>query len=300
MKSKGVPSTIEAQWYLIRDLYFGFNYKEQDIPRALLLAAEIADQHAEAKWLVEHVPITKVDDTCPMSLCFSLPTTYAKCYIAAKVFGYTFAQSRCYTGLNIYQLEQVEFEMIHMAALKGERDAFYALGICYCCGVKCEQNAKLGVSWWLKGAQLGHVDCMVQYAKRFTLLSPVRWKWACKAAVLGNSNEFFAYFQCIVSDDLYPDIVYCIGQSLKNNYDPLNKTIFNREKNWVANRVPDVEKAISFYDMQIEKTKEAMLAFTLCCLRFRGVYKDVRVLICKYIWRTRKEGNYLELLKLKD
>lgn len=43
-----------------------------------------------------------------------------------------------------------------------------------------------------------------------------------------------------------------------------------------------------------------MIAFALCSFRFKGFYKDVRVLICKYIWRTRKEGNYLELLKLKD
>ena len=91
MKPKKVPPSLEEKWYLIRDLYFGFNYKKQDIPRALELAAEIAKEHSEAKWLVEHAPITVVDENCHLSLCFSFPVTREKWRRAAIEFGYPFA-----------------------------------------------------------------------------------------------------------------------------------------------------------------------------------------------------------------
>lgn len=208
MKSKGVQS-IEAKWYLIRDLYFGFNYKKQDISRALQLAAEIADKHAEAKWLVEHAPVTVVDENCPLSLCFSFPITYEKWRRAASVFGYPLAV-KCFSSINIYTVDSHEFKLIESVALKGERDAFKALGICCITGmVCCEQNTEKAKEWWLRGAKLGHVDCMEKYASEFSSWSDIRCKWTCKIAMSGLSFRFLHYFSSVMQE-LRPTLWFCI------------------------------------------------------------------------------------------
>ena len=81
-------------------------------------------------------------------------------------------------------LTSEKVKLIELAALKGEREVFKDMGYV------CEKNKEKAKEWWLRGAKLGHVDCMLLYAQQNPLRSIVRWKWFCKAAALGNSNGF--------------------------------------------------------------------------------------------------------------
>lgn len=55
----------------------------------------------------------------------------------------------------------------------------------------------------------------------------------------------------------------------------------------------DIYIYIWFYNLQRSKTRVAVNTFSLCGIRL-SLYKDVRVLLGRYIWKTRKEGLYGE------
>lgn len=53
------------------------------------------------------------------------------------------------------------------------------------------------------------------------------------------------------------------------------------------------KKYVDFYHFQCRATREAVDTFSLICTRL-GIYRDLRILIVRYIWKTRKESQYQE------
>jgi hypothetical protein len=83
-------------------------------------------------------------------------------------------------------------------------------------------------------------------------------------------------------------VMFAIGQALQGHVNEQARTIFNNAEDFDS-RIGPAKQAISFCEAQIKATKDAMHAWTLVGIKLK-VVKDVRKLISKLVWDSRKEA----------
>jgi hypothetical protein len=83
--------------------------------------------------------------------------------------------------------------------------------------------------------------------------------------------------------------MFAIGQALQGRVNEEARTIFDVSN--FDSRIGPAKQAIAFYEAQIKATKDAMRAWTLVGIKLK-VVKDVRKLIVKLIWDSRKQALY--------
>ena len=58
--------------------------------------------------------------------------------------------------------EQAALEALKAGVERGERDALYNMGVCYMNGIQCETDFKKALSFFLRAAELGHIEAQLQ------------------------------------------------------------------------------------------------------------------------------------------
>jgi hypothetical protein len=84
-------------------------------------------------------------------------------------------------------------------------------------------------------------------------------------------------------------VMFAIGQALQGHVNEDARIIFSSDG--FDSRIGPAKQAITFYEAQIQVTKDAMRAWTQVGIKLK-VVKDVRNLIAKLIWDSRDEALY--------
>lgn len=140
----------------------------------------------------------------------------------------------------------------------------------------------------LKLIENSSVNEIYEYLEYLNLNYPIRWM-CLKKALKSDDKRIDVFLLCIerVTNE---KAMYILGSILKKNY--INNILFGRFEFHPLDTLNKCSDAyIDFYNLQRSQTRLAINTFSLCGIRL-GLYKDVRVLLGRYIWKTRKEGPY--------
>lgn len=109
-----------------------------------------------------------------------------------------------------------------------------------------------------------------------------RWRWICCLVFKGHFNLFLIHLKRIYSEQqhLNQTINYLIGKCIYHTYYDI----------CFAENIPR-DRLRNFYLQQVKAARAAVHAASACFLRM-GVYKDLRVLLCQWVWAGRDEANY--------
>jgi hypothetical protein len=142
----------------------------------------------------------------------------------------------------------------------------------------------------LKSARAGCVDAMIRLIDDRVFLPPSdieRWKWICKIVFKGDLNIFQYFLNMFYSEERQEHqhpvnltFYYLMGKCIYHTYYDICFT-----ENIPRDRLRD------FYLQQVKAARTAVNAASACFLRM-GVYKDLRVLLCQWVWAGRDEANY--------
>ncbi len=139
---------------------------------------------------------------------------------------------------------------------------------------------------YLKEAKNGSIDSMYRYIEYLNTNELERWTWLKKA--LKSDDRRAIIFLYHMEDVVQANSMYIVGSILKKHYN--NGKLFGYYTiSPFDGRIAHFRYLINFYNLQKSKTRFTINTFSLCGIRL-GLYKDVRILLARYIWKTRKEG----------
>jgi hypothetical protein len=287
---KGCNVKLEREWYEIRDLLLGYNTRHQNVDEALVKASQ--SKHYKAIWLcnIFKTHVIGVANALASSRKCLLEYASQNNDCEARVFagiitfpiivseimqaasdGSLFAMVFLFRYNGFYSLDMLENAMSKSTNV--EREIFHDIGLFADKSIECRMK------YYKAAAQLGCFNSMNNYALYLSLYSVERWKWRCKAATVFCLASFMdEVVQMLERNHVYdPKIVFYIGRFFK---------YYSKQS-----QRKSIQKAIDFFSIQCIAAKTAVDAFSLCCLRL-GLYKDLRVMIGKLVWKGKKETNY--------
>ncbi len=289
-------------WYEIRDMLLGQNCVQQDIKKALELAA--ACSHPDAVWLKnvfagredvttgEEASAAFLDNEDSRALVLSRVCSGSDLHLLRRSaeLGNAFAQA----WLSSWCAGRVKFELAEKSATQGERDGYFWLGRCYERSLGCEGDLVKAKECYFMAATLGHVDSVVCHGCLLDKKDVQRYVWLGRGAAKRSSSIFLSemaeimrLFESNVGVDL--KIVFAIGRALNGCVNVEKREIFGQRK--AVDLVNDSLIAVLFYSDQVKKCRLAVDAWTMVGRRLK-VVKDVRNIISKLIWEARDEANY--------
>ena len=304
----GVPLVELFKWLHVRDTFFGYNGRKQDITAALALARDC--KHPDAVWLksifdgkdvstkegVRKVFLSSQEDA--RALCFAWCLTDSREYdlsllVGASEMGNAFACASLSDEIIGENVEEA-FRLAQFAAAHHERDGFYLLGLFFRDELGCKKDLNLAKENFLIAVELGDVYAASDYGCLLGESDPAHWLWLGRAALRGVPDWFLGYFSKEVEEFFsgsgIATIVFFIGHALKGNINMENRQIF-REKYDFDSRIGPANQAVSFYNSQIKSARLAVDTWALVAKRLRLI-KDMRIYIAKMIWEARFEANY--------
>jgi TPR repeat protein len=287
-------------WYEVRDNLLGENYVEQDIKKALILAAVC--QHPNAVWLtklfagrdvktpeeVRQVFLSCEDD--PRRICFAAVIGVFDEAMLRQAANKGYACAQAWMARETAGEEK--FRWAQKAASQGERDGFYMLALCYEDGLGCERSIERAKENYLAAAELGRVSGMCAYGKLLDKSDPQRLVWMGRALpYLGASA--FVFLNEIMDFNAgtrKANVVFVIGRALRGHVDLEKRFVFGKTYK-CDSQMRLATQAIQFYKHQLQSYRIAVDCWTLVGIRL-GVVKDVRKMIEKMIWEAREEARY--------
>ena len=297
---KDLPLEVQMEWYKIRDMFFGRNFVEQNIPLALELAAKCS--HPDAQWLTAACAGKEIERRkeagqvflalgqedaramCFAWLCGAYPEDVFCTFVAQSASrGFAFAKSEAAAGTP-HEFE-LRFKWAKEAAAQGERDAFCIIGFFLKHGISCKIDLEAAKQNVLLGSKLGDVFAMITFGEMCNASDFERWFWWSRAAKKRAEQSFLKNFSTQV--ELFIDkqkngrVIFIIGQTLNNQVNAeCNRILGFRVGNDDLNAA---RFAITFYQSQLEASRRAVDEWTKVALRFR-VCRDIRKLIGQMIW----------------
>ncbi len=298
---------IELEWLNIRDLFLGQNEVQQDVPRALLLAASC--EHADALWLTKILDGKSVktkegarDIFCSLGdddargLCFAelIMTPHVVRWNMQRVrrsaeLGYAFGQAMVYTN------GEELFKLANASTIQRERDGFRKLAGCFHFGIGCKRDLLKARENYVISVELGRVSETYALASFHEDTDPLHWFWLGRGAPKfwpGKFlNEFGKQVECFKSGSGSAAVVFSIGRALSGQVNEKKHEIFSHWMYDFDATVRPANDAIAFYNAQLAACRKAVDAWCLFAIRF-GVVKDIRILIGKMIWEARDLALY--------
>ncbi len=300
----GVPVSELLTWLLVRDTFFGENWKDQDIAAALALVRDC--KHPDAMWLASVCKDVSTKDEArevflshqsdARALCFAwhlAEDRWVDLSLARRAadMGNVFAGAALCREIRD---KEYAFRLAQLAAAQNERDGFFELAFCFEKGVGCEKNLTFAKQNYLIAAELGDVIGARKLAQLLDDADPALWMWLGRIANCGNVFPLVELAPKMVeqffSGSGSAPAVFFIGRAFKGHIDMDKRQIFDASDNFDS-LVGLANQAISFYDSQIKCARLAVDTWTLVGIRL-GMVKDMRVLIGKMIWEGRFEANY--------
>ena len=177
-------------------------------------------------------------------------------------------------------------ELALLSCEKGERDGFSSIA---------ELQKSLGFA--LQAANMGCIDCCKQVANQFSTNEPSRYTWLSKIAA-SRKRGCQEPFLCEIGFQMrrleyghdVPSVLFEMGRQLNGQVDLEEGEIFGSSQGF-ADRKEGALAAVQFYLFQKECYQKAVFTFALIARRV-GVVKDVRLIISRKIWESRKEAKY--------
>jgi TPR repeat protein len=289
-------------WYRIRDTLCGANDVQQDVNKALELAAVC--EHPNAVWLTKlfggrHVntneearQIFRGCENDQRALCFASFLGAVEEIHRAADLGDAFAQA----WMARQAAGEERFGWAEKSAAQGERDGFCNLGYCYRNGIACEKDLERAKENFLVAAELGYVYGMVCVGELLDKNDPQRFVWFGRAAANGEPFSFLKEMRDQIrnfsSGTGLSNVMFVIGRALKGHINNESRTLFGSTWNFDAHIGP-AKQALQFYEFQLQSCQKAVDSWTIVGLR-NGVVRDIRKMIGKMIWDAREEASYLE------
>jgi hypothetical protein len=280
--------------------FFGANYVEQDIKKALELASVC--EHPNAVWLTKLVggrDVASREDARQLFLgCENDPR--ALCFVGGEVdqaakLGDAFAQALM-ADRTFGEVDVESFRWAEKSAAQGERDGFYLLGRYYRDGIGCQKGMERAKENYLFAAELGRVNAMVCWGVMHDKYDPQQLVWLGRAASSGESGAFLREMRDQIhkfgSGTGLTKVVFVIGRALNGQIDNKERTVFGSYYDFETCIGP-ANQALRFYNFQLQSYQKAVDSWTIIGLR-NNVVKDVRKMIGKIIWDAREEAAYLE------
>jgi TPR repeat protein len=308
MSSSSPDLALNREWYEIRDALLGQNYKEQNVKRALELAATC--RHPDAQWLTGVCvgkDVKTKEEARAVFLAQGNDDARALCFAAVNEgvnrdvprlrrsaeLGFAFAQAcMCYRTKGLER-----FTFASRAAAQGERDGFFWLGYCYRYTVEIERDLEKAKENYLLAAKMQHVEAMIDHGQFLNEFDPQCWYWWGLAAARGNAVSFVAMFPSLVtyfeSDPSLAPVVFSIGHALRGHIDEEKREIFGQSYNFDL-RIGPANRAIDFFTAQCKAARKAVDAWCLMAVRINSkVNRDIRKKIGMIIWELREQADYV-------
>jgi len=244
---------MDKEWYEIRDTFFGQNYKLQDCLKAIQLAKDC--KHPEAVYLYNTLKSAKSEsDMFQLLYKGDLKAVWYRKLLLDDPSFYIpdYPFSAALSGND---------DLMKKAAEANEREAFYQLGL------RHFRKITIAKSYFKKASELGCRRSMEELAWMCDFNDPKKWKLLSKAGRVSESLQ---------------------RGTLENNQCKFIVGRYCRDAPYFRK---GEKEYVDFYHFQCRATREAVDTFSLICTRL-GIYRDLRILIGKYIWKTRKESQY--------
>lgn len=243
---------MDKEWYEIRDTFFGQNYKLQDCLKAIQLAKDC--KHPEAVYLYNTLKSAESREDIVRLLVFG--DIKAKWYLV--LMQCDFRTSFTITDYPFSAALSQNYDLMKKAAEANEREAFCQLGY---------HQFRTAKKYFKKASELGCKRSMYELACMCEFNDPKKWKLLSKAGRVYESLQ---------------------RGTLENNQ---CKFIVGKFWSDAPYFRKNEKEYVDFYHFQCRATREAVDTFSLICTRL-GIYRDLRILIGRYIWKTRKESQY--------
>lgn len=295
---RGIPLSVQREWYKIRDLFLGENERTRNIPLALKLAAKCF--HPEAQWLTSVCAghnLQTMDDARPIfralwktdmrALCFSyfMYDQQGCDLIQSAEAGYPFAQATVRKKIHLVR----EGNYAKAAAASGERDGFFELALSLFRIGGPFENTKEAKKYFLYAARLGHSASMkyLGFSMKLSSSCNEQWYWICLHAKtlckLDAEEEAFTHiFEFRSGSKNLCFIVFMIGWYF-----------FHAAGFRVGGSTTDF--AINHYKQQCAICKDAVQVWLVFARRW-NICKDLRKLVGKLIWQTRGRVIWADIL----
>jgi hypothetical protein len=288
-------------WYEIRDMMLGQNSVEQDVKKALSLAAIC--KHRDAVWLTELFAGHVIEHKWEAVLLFrergsngdqralffgAFSWTVDVGMLAQSAVGYAPAQA----SMVLRTPDEEGVRWAEKACAQGERNGFYWLGHCKLLGRGCERDEKTAREMFLIAAELGYVEAMLRLKILLDKTDPQRFAWMGRAAMRGRQQYFLKEMLGAFADGVErckSDVLFVIGRALKGQMDSEKCTAFGETLDDSTFR--RAAQAVSFFEKQLHLYRAAVDLWTFIGRR-SYVVKDIRILIAKKIWNCRDEAKY--------
>jgi hypothetical protein len=289
-------------WYKIRDLFFGHNYVDRDIKKALELAT-VCD-HPGAVWLTRMFAGRDVKNSGEArQVCLGCENDARAVSFAALLGGMVDEIRRVADQGDVdaqvwmagHTSGRERFGWSEKSARQGERDGFFRLGRCYQVGDGCEKDVQRAKDNFLKAAELENVSAMRLLGELLDEADPQRFFLFGKAAAGGFPYYFLFEMEVQIRNykagSGYAKVVFEIGRALRGHVEEESGRIFG--SNWKFDEfIGPVNQALHFFHFQLLSYRRAVDTWTMVGLRFK-IVKDIRKMIGKIIWDARNEAEYV-------
>jgi hypothetical protein len=160
-------------------------------------------------------------------------------------------------------------------------------------------------------ARKGFVSSKLIVAELFAIHEPEHFVWSARAAKKGRNGtekkkqkkfsliflnedtkllENIKYAMQIFGEGVgSARVVFVIGRELKGHIDEKNKKIFHKVLLFFD--FAPLNQAVKFYEFQVFEYRTAIDVWSVIGKRL-NVVKDVRILIAKLVWKSRKDAKY--------
>ena len=252
------------EWFDIRDMLFGLNYKKQDIRKALELAKVC--KHPDALYVLDIFKDLKdfTEDEV-LKTVRSRNDKMSNLYLNLIAYSYTgvfgtFFYFEHPLAMTYYGRQEHDKKMIEKAAALGERDAFFFL-----------KDFKTGM-------KLGCIESYLSYEE--ICLDAIE-NIKIRAYISRNTQIGWSFFVSKVKFWLSikkDSVNYHIGKEICNN---------DNIRDYFGVKLVD---CVSFFYKRNCEYRETVDAFSICMIRMKLI-KDMRIYIAKFIWEGRNEFN---------
>lgn len=311
------------KWYRARETFFGDNFTNLDIPKALTMMKSL--QHEEAKWLCElfHDPegITQeiahakfssmieesiANNTKPdVKLRFywlkTMPKgndifsdslniqSYGKTLEELAEEGYVpaCADMASFSGGIVDKSYWAT-----LATKAGEPKGYFWRGyVLQKMSILAHHKSKIqALECYRKSAELGWVQAMSEYAKYAFNDDPEKYYWLGRAASL--CNFYVDDFKALIKSRPTPiKIEYRIGEALYGHSDYEKFQFFGKSVTY-EDISKEYAKMSQRYIAWCSAARKTIMCWTGVAMRF-GVAKDIRLAIAKWLWEKRSDADYV-------
>ena len=173
----------------------------------------------------------------------------------------------------------------------GSAEGTYHLAVCVRCGRGCSQDERAASELFERAAELGSyracrelIDRDTNPAKELKYLIPF-----CSVRPFDLYRVVLALDEVLRShaeEGSFGSAIFDAGEQLKECIDVKAGTVFGEEQ--VSGHLKILSRAVAMYDRWCGVAREACVAWVLVAKRM-GVNKDVRKIIAKSVWESRRE-----------